>query len=145
MKWRKDGLSRKITGIIYNSRVLWTTPSPQNTTPPPQSRCSSIYTVIVAAIKSDLGKNKIDNNELVREHSKSKHEIVSTVWRASHTDCSAKHNWNVTAVFKELAKETISQRENTAIEEDKQKCCTWNWYCLGVVIRPCFVIFLFHL
>ena len=85
--------------------------------------------IIVAANKSDLVKNKIDNNELVREQSRSKHEIVSTVhktWRASHIECSAKHNWNITAVFKELAKEVISHRDNTAIEEDQKKCCLWN-------------------
>ena len=28
---------------------------------------------------------------------------VKKTWRASHVECSAKHNWNVVAVFKELA------------------------------------------
>ena len=86
--------------------------------------------IIVAANKRDLATSKIDNNELVREQSRSKHEIVSTVhktWRASHIECSAKHNWNITAVFKELAKEIICRRDNAAIEEDQQKCCAiWN-------------------
>jgi 50S ribosomal subunit-associated GTPase HflX len=61
--------------------------------------------IIVASNKSDLAKNKIDSNELAREQSRSKHEIVSTVhktWRSSH-------------------------RDNAAIEEDQQKCCAiWN-------------------
>ena len=86
--------------------------------------------IIVAATKRDLATGKIDNNELVREQSRSKHEIVSTVhktWRARHIECSAKHNWNVTAVFKELAKEIISQREKASVEDDQQKCCAmWN-------------------
>ena len=86
--------------------------------------------IIVAANKSDLAKHRTDNSELVREQSRSKHEIVSTVhknWRASHVECSAKHNWNITAVFKELAKEVISQRDNTATGEDQHNCCAiWN-------------------
>ncbi len=29
--------------------------------------------------------------------------LVRKTWRASHVECSAKHNWNVVAVFRELA------------------------------------------
>ncbi len=37
-----------------------------------------------------------------RERKEAAH-LVRKAWRAAHVDCSAKYNWNVVAVFKELA------------------------------------------
>ena len=68
------------------------------------SRDLSDIPVIVVANKSDLVKNK-SGCELVREQSRSKHEIVATVrktWHASYVECSAKHNWNITTMSKEF-------------------------------------------
>jgi GTPase SAR1 family protein len=91
------------------------------------SRDISDTPIIVVANKSDLAKDKSDMN-LEREQSRSKHEIVSTVrktWRASYVECSAKHNWNITAMFKEVAPEMNSHKDNVnrEMEEEQQKCC----------------------
>ena len=87
------------------------------------SRDLSNTPIIVAANKSDKA-----DSELVREQSRSTQDIVSTVrktWRASYVECSAKHNWNITAMFKEVASEVISHKENVTkeVEEENQKCC----------------------
>ena len=77
----------------------------------------------MAANKSDKA-----DSELVREQSRSTQDIVSTVrktWRASYVECSAKHNWNITKLFKEVAREIISHKDNVTreMEEEQQKCC----------------------
>ena len=58
------------------------------------SRDLSDTPIIVAANKSDLGK---DN---------SKQDAAATVrktWHAGYVECSAKYNWNITSMFKEVA------------------------------------------
>ena len=52
---------------------------------------------------------------------------VKKTWRASHVECSAKHNWNVVAVFKELAV-TLDMIANGqviggALQETRKKRC----------------------
>ena len=75
--------------------------------------------IVVAANKSDLGKP---------EQCRAKYEVVSTVrksWRAGYVECSAKHDWNITTVFQEMAKEVIIHKNKVARdeEEEQQKCC----------------------
>jgi hypothetical protein len=32
-------------------------------------------------------------------------------WHASYVECSAKHNWNITSMFKEVAREVINKKD----------------------------------
>ena len=91
--------------------------------------------IIVVGNKSDLSKNKaVDDEIVVKEQSRSKQEIISVVrktWRATYVECSVKYNWNVSAAFKEVAREIINHKENIAkeVEEDKPSCCAISmWY-----------------
>ena len=90
--------------------------------------------IIVVANKSDLAKNNVDDDdEVVRKEVRDKHEIISLVrktWRASYVECSARYNWNVTAVFKEVAKEIINHKENVAkdVDDDQQICCKMSLF-----------------
>ena len=91
--------------------------------------------IIVVGNKSDLARNKVDDDdELVRREDRGKHEIISLVrktWRASYVECSARYNWNVTAAFTVVAKEIINHKENVAreVEEDQQGCCKMSvWW-----------------
>ena len=91
-----------------------------------ESRDMTNVPVIVAANKMDLltscsstsvglrptsaqgqghGSSSSSNSSTV-DSEKEKKEVVQMVkktWRAAHVECSAKFNWNVVTVFKELA------------------------------------------
>jgi Ras-like protein family protein 10B len=80
------------------------------------SRSLSDTPIIVAANKSDLCKNI------------SKQDVAATVrksWRSSYVECSAKHNWNITSMFKQVAREVVNKKENVTREreEEQQQCC----------------------
>ena len=73
--------------------------------------------IVVAANKTDLGKDD------------PKQDIAATVrrtWRASYVECSAKYNWNISNIFKEVAREVIKHREKDGKErdEDIRQCCS---------------------
>lgn len=65
-----------------------------------ESRDMTNVPVIVAANKMDCVTTA--DAVAIRERKDIVH-LVKKTWRASHVECSAKHNWNVVAVFKELA------------------------------------------
>lgn len=87
------------------------------------SRDMTNVPVIVAANKMDLIGSKflhlranssshvdqqhaISANRMHHSAEKDRKEIMQVVrksWRSSHVECSAKYNWNVVSVFKELA------------------------------------------
>merc|ERR1712059_235449 len=80
--------------------------------------------MIVAANKSDLPVVE----ESKREHGKNRLDRAGKVrktWRASHLDCSAKHNWNISLVFRELAMQVLSGKEGLGPVpgEEEQACC----------------------
>ena len=80
------------------------------------SRNLSDTPIIVAANKSDLGKDT------------SKQDVATTVrktWHASYVECSAKHNWNITSMFKEVASQVINKKDNIMGEREEEhlQCC----------------------
>lgn len=83
--------------------------------------------VIVAANKCDLGE--VMEAKLKRDPSKTRQEIAGKVrktWKASHLECSAKHNWNISLIFKELASQVLGLGAGAG--EDNQACCPlWTW------------------
>jgi len=85
--------------------------------------------VIVAANKCDLGEGEV---KLKRDPSKTRQEIAGKVrknWKASHLECSAKHNWNINLIFKELASQILGL--GAGVGEDRQACCPlWSWKSL---------------
>ena len=76
--------------------------------------------IIVAANKSDL----------VQVDEKTRSDTFNTVrksWNSVLIECSAKHNWNITDVFREVAKEVIEQQNTTGVKESSIEeplhCC----------------------
>ncbi|TRY70325.1 hypothetical protein TCAL_08921 [Tigriopus californicus] len=73
------------------------------------SRDMTNVPVIVAANKMDLVQKvtpTVPASRSTDQSEKDRKEMVNMVkksWRASHVECSAKYNWNVVNVFKELA------------------------------------------
>ena len=84
--------------------------------------------IVVAANKTDLVNDEL-TQESDRETSKTRHNIstkVKKAWKLNHTECSAKYNWNVSKVFRELAAEilTVRNRRNGIHGKiEKKKCC----------------------
>ena len=84
--------------------------------------------IVVAAAKTDLANDEIahDND---RGNFKSRHDITSKVkkaWKLNHTECSARYNWNINSVFRELASEILSvrnRRNGIYGKFEKKKCC----------------------
>ena len=73
--------------------------------------------IFVAANKTELGKDD------------PKQDIAATVrrtWHTSYVECSAKYNWNISNIFKEVAREVIKHRDNIEKEkeEDIRQCCS---------------------
>ena len=73
--------------------------------------------IIVAANKTDLGKD--DSKQDIAA-------IVRRTWHASYVECSAKYNWNISNIFKEVAREVIKHREETSKDKDEdiKQCCS---------------------
>ena len=84
--------------------------------------------IVVASNKTDLVNEEV-HHESDRESSKTRHDITSKVkkaWKLNHTDCSAKYNWNISTVFRELASEilVVRNRKNGIHGKfEKKKCC----------------------
>lgn len=79
-----------------------------------EARDMSNVPIIVAANKSDLaaaslarlGPGSTSSEASEKELSRVRKDIANLVrksWRSCHVECSAKFNWNVVNVFKELA------------------------------------------
>ena len=73
--------------------------------------------IIVAANKTDLGKD--DSKQDIAA-------IVRRTWHASYVECSAKYNWNISNIFKEVAREVIKHRDKTSKDKDEdiRQCCS---------------------
>ena len=87
------------------------------------SRGLSEVPLVVAANKVDLV-----NYELAKDGDKEISRIakVKKSWKLSHIECSAKHNWNVNIVFRELAREILAARNGrNGIHRNKEhdQCC----------------------
>ena len=80
--------------------------------------------IVVVANKTDLAK------DIDKDISKTMHDSstkVKKAWKLSHIECSAKYNWNVTTVFRELAAEILAARNDRSNgvngRGDEEKCC----------------------
>ena len=84
--------------------------------------------IVVAANKTDLVDDD-HTQDTDRETSRTRHDIstkVKKAWRMRHIECSAKYNWNVTAVFRELAAEIIEFKKKVDGlngRGEKKRCC----------------------
>ena len=84
--------------------------------------------IVVAANKMDLVYEDIAQDS-EKEGLKIKSDFSSKVkkaWKLSHIECSAKANWNVTSLFRELGAEILAGRlEKTGINSHREKktCC----------------------
>ena len=84
--------------------------------------------IVVAANKMDLVHEDL-TQDCDREVPKPKHNFstkVKKAWKLNHVECSAKYNWNVNTVFRELGAEILAARNggcggNSRVE--KRKCC----------------------
>jgi GTPase SAR1 family protein len=92
------------------------------------SRGLSEVPIVVVANKVDLVKFEL-TKEGDKEISRISQDIsgkVKKCWKLSHIECSAKHNWNVNIVFRELAKEIMAARNGrNGIHGNKEQdqCC----------------------
>ena len=84
--------------------------------------------IVVAANKTDLVKDDLAK-ESDRETSRLRHDSstkVKKAWKLNHVECSAKYNWNITTVFRELAAEILEVRNRNNGGNGKvetEECC----------------------
>ena len=84
--------------------------------------------LVVAANKVDLVNGEMIK-EGEKETSRKSQDISAKVkksWKLTHIECSAKHNWNVNIVFRELAREILAARDGrNGIHRNKEhdQCC----------------------
>ena len=78
------------------------------------SRGLSDIPIVVAANKSDLVNDDLaqgnDRETKIRHNFSTK---VKKAWKLSHIECSAKYNWNIHAVFRELAAEILAVKNRS--------------------------------
>ncbi len=72
------------------------------------NKCDRLSSVPTAQAGSNAGQGSSSNSSSSSggggaKQRKDLAQIVRKGWRASHIECSAKFNWNVMAVFRELA------------------------------------------
>ena len=84
--------------------------------------------IVVAGNKTDL-VNEEFAQENERETSKMRQDIstkVKKAWKLNHIGCSAKFNYDISAVFKELTVEILSvknRKNGVQGKLEKRKCC----------------------
>ena len=83
---------------------------------------------MVAANKMDLVHEDL-TQDLEKEIPKTKNDFSSKVkkaWKLNHVECSAKYNWNVNTLFRELGAEILAGRTGKSGVHggvQKRKCC----------------------
>ena len=60
--------------------------------------------LVVAANKSDL------MSEVAQKTRSDQSVKVQKAWKLAHIECSARYNWNITAIFRKLAAEIVTDR-----------------------------------
>ena len=84
--------------------------------------------IVVAANKMDL-VHEDTTQDSEKDVPKTKHDFsakVKKAWKLSHIECSAKANWNVTTLFRELGAEILAgKRGRNGVHSagDTRSCC----------------------
>ena len=84
--------------------------------------------IVVAANKMDLVHEDLTQDS-EKDIPKTKNDFSSKVkkaWKLNHVECSAKYNWNVNTLFRELGAEILAGRTGKSGVHggvQKRKCC----------------------
>lgn len=90
-----------------------------------ESRNMTNVTIMVVANKADLIAGYCAETTWPLRSRQDVVSLVSKQWRVIHLECSARYNWNVANIFKQLALTLQSSlnRSGSATPEPKKKCC----------------------